>query len=230
VRSLGPPSMRLASAALLGLFLTASGVEAQRNVVGIWNLQTRNVAMRATGGVRNVLLKIEDSGGGALQARMLTPLRNQFLDVSDLEVDGNDMVLHFGSYVYDLEVRGDEVTGTVVSPIDTLLVDGKRQQGLMYVGDEPPPYVMTRTGPLGLIDGRVAPEDAADPGEWVRSRADTVDDLAMVLRGIPVGFSNADEFEDELMELAGRRVDVLGEWVGERYRIHEIALAGPPRR
>ena len=222
-------SIRLASTALLGLFLTVRGAEAQTGVAGIWNLQTRNVAMRATGGVRNVLLKIEDDGG-ALRAHMLTPLRNQFLDVSDLEVDGTSMVLTFGSYRYDLDVRGDRVTGTVVSPIDTLLVEGNRQEGLMYVGDVPPPYVMTRTGPLGLSDGRVPPEDAADPGAWVRSRAGSVDDLAMVLRGIPVGFSNAAEFEDELLQLAGQRVDVLGEWVGEEYRIHEIALAGPPRR
>ena len=100
----------------------------------------------------------------------------------------------------------------------------------MYVGDFPPLYVMTRTGPLGLWDGRLPPEGEADPGAWVRSRAESVYDLAMVLRGIPVTFTNASEFEDELMELAGRRVDILGEWIGTQYLIHEIELAGPPRR
>ena len=221
--------VRPGGAALLGLLLAAGAAEAQADVAGIWNLQTRNVAMRATGGVRNVLLRVEESGG-ALQAEMLTPLRNQFLDVAELELDGNSLVLHFGSYVYDLEIQGDRVAGTVVSPVDTLLVEGNRQEGLMYVGDFPPPYVMTRTGPLGLRDGRVAPEGEADPGAWVRSRAESVYDLAMVLRGIPVTFTNTADFEDELMDLAGRRVDVLGEWLGTQYLIHEIALAGPPRR
>ncbi len=229
MRSFWRPAARLGSAALVGLLFTASGAEAQANVAGIWNLQTRNMAMRASGGVRNVLLRV-DEVGGALRAQMLTPLRNQFLDVTDLEMDGNSVVVTFGSYVYDLEVRGDQVTGTMVSPVDTLVVEGRRQRGLMYVGDEPAPYVMTRTGPLGLRTGEVAPEDVADPGEWVRSQVDSLEDIAIVLRGIPVGFTNASDFEEELMELAGRRVDILGEWVGERYQIHEIALAGPPRR
>lgn len=229
MRVVGRRAVTAGGAALLGLLLSAGGAEAQANVEGIWNLQTRNVAMRATGGVRNVLLKVDEVDGD-LRAQMLTPLRNQFLDVAELELDGPSLVLHFGSYVYDLEVRGDRVTGSVFSPVDTLIVEGNRQEGLMYVGDFPAPYVMTRTGPLGLRDGRVPPEGEADPGAWVLSRAESVYDLAIVLRGIPVTFTNTSEFEDELMQLAGRRVDILGEWIGTQYLIHEIALAGPPRR
>ena len=115
MRSVGPRVVLPGAAALLGLLFLAGPAEAQANVAGIWNLQTRNVAMRATGGVRNILMRVEESGS-ELRAQMLTPLRNQFLDVAELELDGNSLVLHFGSYVYDLEVQGDRVTGTVLSP------------------------------------------------------------------------------------------------------------------
>jgi len=71
----------------------------------------------------------------------------------------------------------------------------------------------------------------ADPGEWVRSRAESVEDLVLVLRGgIPVSFTNASDFAAELMMYAGQRIDVTGEWIGDRYQIHDVALAGPPRR
>jgi len=217
------------AAVLAGLLVTAELLSAQVPVAGTWNLQTGNIAMRASGGVRNVLLKVEEVDGG-LRAQMTSP-RNTFLDVTSFELDGSRMVVTFGAYVYDLDVSGNQVTGTMVSPVDTLLVDGRRQEGLMFGGDDPARYVMTRTGPLGHRTELLPPEDVADPGEWVRSRAQSVEDLVLVLRGgIPVSFTNAPDFADELMMYAGQRIDVTGEWIGDRYQIHDVALAGPPRR
>ena len=208
---------------LLALCVIGTPLAAQTPVAGTWNLETRNIAMRATGGVRNVLLRIEETNG-ALSAQMTSP-RNNFLDVTDFRLDGSRMRVRFGAYLYVLEVDGDRLTGTMTSPVDTLHVDGTRQQGLMYGGDEPEQYVATRSGFLGHRTYLAPPRDEADPVGWVRSRIDSVEDVALILRGIPVRFTNAPDFESQLTAYAGRRVDVTGEWVGERYRIHEIALA-----
>lgn len=216
------------AAVLIAFVLAAEAVSGQASAVGTWNLQTRNIAMRATGGVRNVLLKVEDVDG-ALHAQMTSP-RNTFLDVSDFQVDGSSMRVSFGAYIYELEMREDRLIGRMMSPVDTLEVEGTRQRGLMFGGDRAAIYVATRTGPLGHSTELLPPEGTADPGEWVRSRLESVDDIALVLRGIPVLFVNASDFEDELIQFAGQTVDVTGEWVSERYRIHEIALAEPDGR
>ncbi len=92
----------------------------------------------------------------------------------------------------------------------------------MYAGDTPAEYVATRTGVLGHRVHLSPPEGDPDPGGWVRSRVESVEDFALILRGIPVSFMNPEEFESELAALAGREVRVTGVWVGERYRIDEI--------
>ncbi len=213
----------LALAVLSGALLPAGDSAAQGpDLVGVWNLRTRNIAMRATGGVRNVLLRVEEVGG-ELRGEMTSP-RNTFLPVSDLRYADGRVVILFGSYEYAVTVDGDRMSGTMTSPVDTLEVTGWRQTGLMYGGDEPERYVATRSGVLGHRVHLLPPEGEPDPAAWVRERVESVADIALVLRGIPVSFENPEEFEAQLMAYAGRRVDVVGEWVGERYRIHGIEL------
>ena len=187
---------------------------------GTWNLETRNLAERATGGVRNVLLRIEASGDG-YRAQMTSP-RNTFLDVQQFEYEDSTITVQFGAYRYTLTVEDDRLTGRMASPVDTLAVSGRRQEGTMYAGDMPAEYVATRTGVLGHRVHLSPPEGDPDPGAWVRSRVESVEDFALILRGIPVSFMNPEEFESELSALAGREVRVTGIWVGERYRIDEI--------
>ena len=187
---------------------------------GTWNLETRNLAERATGGVRNVLLRIERRGDG-YGAEMTSP-RNAFLDVQEFRYEQNTITVRFGAYLYTLTLEDDRLVGTMVSPVDTVAVSGRRQQGTMYAGDVPAEYVATRTGMLGHRVHLLPPEEEANPGGWVRSRIGTVEDFALILRGIPVSFANPEAFEAELAALAGRRVRVTGAWVGERYRIDEI--------
>jgi hypothetical protein len=212
----------LAVAPWIGLGAGGHLVAQTPGPTGIWNLETRNLAERATGGVRNVLLRVQESGGG-FTAQMTSP-RNNFLDVQEFRYDDGDIVVQFGAYLYTLRLEGDELTGTMTSPVDTASVVGRRQQGTMYFGDQPAEYVATRTGLLGHRTELAPPEDEADPAEWVRSRVETVNDFALILRGIPVSFANPEAFESELRAYAGRRVSVLGAWIGETYRIDEIRL------
>ncbi len=207
---------------LMLALLAELGAAQQSYAVGIWNLQTRNLTQRATGGVRNVLLRIDESEG-ELRAQVTSP-RNYFMDVTGFRFDGRRMVVQYGSYEYDLELEGDGLDGTMTSPVASVRVIGTRQEGLMYGGDAPARYVATRTGSLGHVTKLLPPDGEANPGEWVRSRLESIDDVALVLRGIPVSFVNPDEFEQQLRVFAGQRVAVTGEWVGVRYRIHEIEL------
>ncbi len=217
------------AAALLGLTLSGiPGVAQTTGPVGMWNLETRNLAERATGGVRNVLLRIQETDG-RFHAQMTSP-RSTFLDVRDFEYQDGRMRVIFGSYSYLLELEGDQLTGTMTSPVDTLSVRGRRQQGTMYAGDTPEEYVSTRTGMLGHRTRLEPPEDETDPGDWVRSRVQSVDDYALILRGIPVSFTNPEEHERQLTELAGRRVSVTGAWIGARYRIDAIEAASEDTR
>jgi hypothetical protein len=193
------------------------------DVVGIWNLETRNLAMRATGGVRNVILRIQESGG-ELQAQMTSP-RSTFLDVQEFRYDDGELYVAFGAYEYTLNLEGGQLTGTMFSPVDTVRVTGRRQEGTMYVGDEPEVFHSTRTALLGHRTSLAPPDDEPDPVAWVRARIDSVEDVAFIVRGHPVSFENSAEFEDELMAYAGRRVTITGTWVGERIQIEEIELA-----
>ncbi len=205
----------------LGVACSPGSASAQAlDPTGTWNLETRNLAERATGGVRNVLLRIEGSGDG-YRAQMTSP-RNTFLDVQDFRYEENTITVQFGAYRYTLTLEDDRLTGTMASPADTLAVSGRRQEGTMYAGDIPAEYVATRMGMLGHRVHLSPPEGDADPGGWVRNRMESVEDFALILRGIPVSFTNAEAFESELTALAGQRVRVTGAWAGERYRIDEI--------
>ena len=209
--------------------LISQGAWAQStDVAGIWNLETRNLAMRATGGVRNVLLRIQESDG-ELQAQMTSP-RSTFLDVQEFRYEDGAIYVAFGAYEYSMSLEGGRLTGTMFSPVDTVEVTGTRQQGTMYVGDEPEVFHSTRTAVLGHRTSLAPPRDEPDPVGWVRSRIESVEDLAFIVRGHPVSFDNAMEFEDELLAYAGRRVTITGVWVGERIQIEEIVLASDEGR
>ena len=113
----------------------------------------------------------------------------------------------------------------MISPVDTLRVVGTRQQGTMYAGDEPEEFHTTRVAILGHRAGSAPPDSEPDPAGWLRSRIDSTEDLALIIRGTPVPFTNAADFEEVLLAYAGRRVSVTGVWVGERLRIDAIELA-----
>jgi hypothetical protein len=203
-----------------------SGLAAQESPVGVWNIRSNDLTARATGGVRVVLLRVEQAGRD-YDAEM-TSIRNTFAPVDEFEYDDGEMQVTFGSYVYTLEIDGDRVTGKLESPLGTQEIEGQRQsRTLMYVGDEGIDFRTTRTGVLGLATEAGPPTDAPDPHAWVTSRARTLDDLAL-LNGrarVPVRFTNAQEFERQLRELAGARVTIVGVWEGERIRIESIERA-----
>lgn len=206
------------------LLLTESGIaQTASDVVGIWNLETRIVMQRASGGVRNVLLRVEEVDG-RLQAEITSP-RSTFLEVDSFEFENGRVSVEFGAYVYSLTLDGGELNGTVTSPVDTLRVIGTRQQSTMFAGDEPEEFHTVRVAILGLRTGIVPPDDEPDPGGWLRSRFDSTEDLALIVRGTPVPFTNAADFEEVLLAYAGQRVSVSGIWVGERLRIDAIELA-----
>lgn len=193
------------------------------DVVGIWNLEMRQVAERATGGVRNVLLRVQEVDG-RLQAEMTSP-RNNFLDVDSFQYEDGRVSVEFGAHEYTLNLDDGALTGTLISPVDTLRVVGTRQQGTMYAGDEPEEFHTTRVAILGHRTGIVPPDSEPDPGGWLKSRIESTEDLALIVRGTPVPFTNAADFEEALLAYAGRRVSVTGVWVGERLRIDAIELA-----
>ena len=203
------------------------------DVVGIWNLEMRQVAERATGGVRNVLLRVQEVDG-RLQAEITSP-RNNFLDVDSFQYADGTVSVEFGAYEYSLNLEAGGLTGTVFSPVDTLRVVGTRQQGTMYAGDEPEEFHTTRVAILGHRTGIAPSDDEPDPAGWMKNRIESTEDLALIVEGgvyrnmrgggTPVSFTNAAEYEEALLAYAGRRVSVTGVWVGERLRIDAIELA-----
>lgn len=206
------------------LLLAEPGIaQSPSDVVGIWNLETRIVMQRASGGVRNVLLRVEEVDG-RLQAEITSP-RSTFLEVDSFLFENGRVSVEFGAYVYSLTLDGGELNGTVTSPVDTLRVVGTRQQSSMFAGDVPEEFHTVRVAILGLRTGIVPPDDEPDPGGWLKSRFDSTEDLALIVRGTPVPFTNAADFEEALLAYAGRRVSVSGIWVGERFRIDAIELA-----
>lgn len=216
---IGPPRVAI----FLLVVLAPPAAAQSASPEGIWNLEMRNLAQRATGGVQNKLLRIQESGG-RLEAELTSP-RNDFLAVDDFTFSDGEVHFFFGAYEYDLELRGDRLAGVVRSPVDTLQVDGARQETVLYTGDDPESWVTTRTGVLGHRTELGPPEDVDDPRSWVRDRAESLSDLVLILRGVPVSFANAEAFEDQLWRLAGARVEVVGAWEGERLRIDEIREA-----
>lgn len=218
--------LAVVAAVAAAVVLGGSGLSAQDSPVGVWNIRSNDLTARATGGVRVVLLRVEQAGRG-YDAEM-TSIRNSFAPVDDFRYDDGEMQVTFGSYVYTLEVDGDRLTGKLESPLGTQQIEGQRQsRTLMYVGDDGIEFRTTRTGVLGLATEAGPPTDAADPHGWVTSRVRTLDDLAL-LNGrarVPVRFTNAQQFERQLRELAGARVTIVGVWEGERIRIESIERA-----
>jgi hypothetical protein len=215
----------LAAAVLAaGTMLAPAPATAQADPVGVWNIRSRDMTDRATGGVRVVLLRVEESRGG-LSAE-ITSIRNTFMPVEDFRFDGDTMRVTFGSYAYTLAVEGDDLTGSLVSPLGTQEVEGLRQQRtLTYVGDEPAEFRTTRPGVLGHRTQLEPPPGESDPAAWVRSRIGSVRDLALVVgrrAKVAIAFTNPEEFEDELLRLAGQPVTVVGVWVGERLEIESV--------
>jgi hypothetical protein len=206
-----------------------SPLAAQSTPVGVWNIRSNDMTDRATGGVRVVLLRVEEEGR-ELKAE-ITSIRNTFMPVDEFRWDDGTMHVTFGSYAYRLHVQGEHVTGTLVSPLGTQEIEGERQhRTLMYVGDEGVAFRTQRTGILGIATDTSGPvNDDPNPHAWVTSRMSSVDDLAL-LNGrarVPVRFENARAYEAELRELAGKRVTVVGTWVGEKIRIESIEAATP---
>ena len=195
------------------------------DAVGIWNLKTSLLADRPTKGVRASLLKVEDRGG-QLSAQ-ITSIRNTFLDVQEFQISGDRMFVRFGAYRYDLEVDGDEVSGTVSSPAGTQQVEGVRQASMLFVGETPEPFSSTRVGTIGHRTSFAPPADEPDPVGWLRSRVQAPSDFALIVRdGVAVTFTNPEAFSDQLLNYAGKRVDFTGTWVGDKLRIEGIALEG----
>ena len=202
---------------------------AQSSPVGVWNIRSNDMTDRATGGVRVVLLRVEEENR-RLSAE-ITSIRNTFAPVDEFRWDDGTMHVTFGSYEYTLRVDGEHLTGTLVSPLGTQQIEGDRQhRTLMYVGDEGIAFRTQRTGILGVATDASGPmNDDPNPRAWVTSRIGSVDDLAL-LNGrarVPVRFANARDHEARLRELAGTRVTVVGVWVGEKILIESIEAATP---
>lgn len=227
-RSATTPAL-VALCALGAVLLPAHAAEAQSDPVGVWNVRSRDMTDRATGGVRVVLLRVQEEGG-ELEAD-ITSIRNAFTPVDEFRHERGTMRVVYGSYEYTLRVDGDVLTGTLVSPLGTQEVEGVRQhETLTYVGDEPDAFRTTRPGVLGHRTLLEPPQDEADPAGWVRRHIDSVGDLALVVgrrAKVAISFTNAEEFEDDLLRHAGQPVTVLGVWVGERLRIERIEPETP---
>jgi hypothetical protein len=223
---------RSALSAILVALAATGTVEAQSSPIdptGVWNIQSNDMTDRATGGVRVVLLKVEQQGRDL--AAEITSIRNTFMPVDEIRYDDGTLHVSYGSYEYTLRVNGDRLTGTMTSPLGTQEVEGQKQhRTLMYVGDEGIEFRTRRTGVLGLAADNSGPaNDDPNPKAWVTSRMSSVDDLAL-LNGrarVPVQFANAREYEAQLRELAGSRVTVVGVWQGEKIVIESIEVAAP---
>ena len=196
---------------------------AQSSAVGVWNIRSRDMTDRATGGIRSVLLRIE--GAENEFTGEMTAVSNRFLPVEQLSIEGRLIRVVFGSYEYSLETEGEEIIGTVESPFGVQQVSGFRQyRGVMYVGDVSEEFETTRPGFLGLSSG-AEPPTGVDPASWIRRQISSVDDLALIVGNrarVPVAFTNAREFQDELLANLGRDVSMLAVWVGDRLQIRSI--------
>ena len=98
------------------------------------------------------------------------------------------------------------------------------------MGDEPEEFRATRPGVVGHRELLEPPEGVPDPAGWVTSRISSVEDLALIVgrrAKVAIPFTNARDFEAELMRHAGRAVVVVGVWVGDGMRIESIEPASP---
>jgi hypothetical protein len=206
-----------------------AGVSAQDSPLGVWNIRSQDMTDRATGGVRVVLLRVEQAERGC--DAEITSIRNTFTPVDEFRYERGTMHVVFGAYEYTLAVDGEVLTGTLVSPLGTQRAEGFRQhRTLLYVGDQPAEFETVRSGWLGDRNAQVPPEGEPDPAGWMRARIGSVDDLALLAGNrvrVPVLFTNARDFERQLLALAGSRVTLTATWVGERLRLKSIERATP---
>lgn len=236
--SLRPPVLA-ALVVLVSVACTAS-MQDEQDPVGTWNLkssevpgrrlgdgQTMPAAVPSSGAGKTVILQVEEAGG-ELRAQM-TSISDSLVEVDDFRLEGGTMFVEFGAYEYTLSLDGDRITGTVVSPLGEFEIAGDRQDtGLLYVG-EPEVFYTNHPGVVGHRTELAPPEGAEDPAAWLRQRVQSAEDLALIsdLGGIALEFTNASEFEEELLRYAGQEVEVSGTWRGERIEIEAIELLPP---
>ena len=216
----------VATGLTLGLGIAGCVQAAEPDPVGLWNLKFGEQSQRATGRIRTVLLRLEEVGGEI--DGHLTSVRDTFLPIDGLRVDGAAISFGFGAYDYDLELDGDRVSGTVVSPLGTQQVSGFRQgETLMY--NRPEEFRTSRQGVIGHRVERVPPEGEPDPAAWVLGRVQAPEDLALIValrnHKAVIGFVNAGDFEEELKAHAGQQVEITAVWVGEELRLEHIEPA-----
>ena len=219
-------TLGLAAAVALGVSACSPAAEPDPGPVGLWNLKFGDQTRMSTGRIPTSLLRVEEVDG-ELEAQ-LTSIRDTFLPVEDLRVDGAAMSFYFGAYEYNLEFDGDRVIGTVVSPLGNQKVNGRRQgETMMY--DSPEEFRTTREGVIGHRVDLAPPEDEQDPSAWVLSRVQNPEDLALIIilrrHKAAVSFINAEEFEEQLRAHAGQRVEITAVWEGEMLRLESIEAA-----
>ena len=173
-----------------------------------------------------MLLRLEEIDGEF--EGELTSIRDTFLPVDGLRVAGGEMSFGFGAYEYTLELDGDRVTGTVVSPLGTQEVSGSRQDGtLMY--DRPEEFRTQREGVIGHRIELAPPEEEQDPAAWVLGRVQSPEDLALIVflsnHKVAVSFVNAEDFEMQLRAHAGQRVKITAVWEADKLRLESIEAA-----
>ncbi len=221
--------MRISGALALGLsvgiLVSGCSREAEPDPVGLWNLKF-GASQASTGRIPTSLLRVEEVDG-EIEAQ-LTSIRDRFLPVDDLRVEGATMSFAYGAYEYDLEIDGDLMTGTVVSPRGTEPVSGRRQvETMMY--NRPEEFRTSRGGVIGHRVELAPPDDEPDPTAWVLSRVQAPRDLAFIVflrnHTTAVAFVNAEDFEEELRAHAGQRVEITAVWVGEELRLETIEAA-----
>jgi hypothetical protein len=226
IRSTALAAWLAAGAAALPL---GDDVAAQELPLGVWNIRSHDMTDRATGGVRVVLLRVAQADRG--YAAEITSIRNTFSPVDAFAYEGGTMHVTFGAYEYTLRVDGEDLAGTVTSPLGTQQAEGFRQhRTLMYVGDEAAEFHTVRSGFLGDRNGQLPPEGEPDRAGWMRSHITSVEDLALLAGNrvrVPVQFTNARDFEGQLLSLAGSRVTLHATWVGERLRLESVEASAP---
>ncbi len=223
----------VALAVALGVGLGVSGRtrQAEPDLVGVWNLKTGDQSEGLSGRVPTSLLRVE-LVDGALEGQ-LTSIRDRFVPVDDFRVKGAAISFAFGAYEYTLELDGDLMTGTVVSPFGTEPVTGRRQVDLTY--GSPEEFRTARQGTIGHRLELAPPDDEPDPAAWVLSRVQAPMDLAIIFnrswggQNSAVTFVNAEDFEEELRALAGQPVEITAVWEGEVLRLESIESIDPDK-
>jgi hypothetical protein len=205
-------------ASLLGVVALMALVAAQQDPAGVWNLRIRvgNIGE----GFRTVLVRVERRGDALVaQASGVTP---ELRDVEDFSFRDDTLRFVTGAYEYELAVKGDTVIGTVTSPSGRQDVTGTRQKGLGFVGDVPEVLRKTWTGVIGHRTDGPPPAAAPDPIAWLKQRIKTADDVVLWQRRVPVGFANAEQYQQVLIEHSGKPVVIEGAWRTDRIEITNV--------